>query len=125
MKIIKPINFLLAVLAILLIITLFIPPSPVKQTVEQNLLTIIYRLDTSEPECYFYNPSGHGSKIPDINRCCYELQKQLICERIEKNRVMDDLSIECYTSKGSWKYAVNPKTFNYCIIEGYNVEKIE
>lgn len=124
--VIKLVNFILFIIVVSLIITLSIQPNPIKNFVKQDILTNFYfKLDTSEPKCYFSKSEGNINEILDVNRCCYELQKQLICKKIENNHVIKGSDIECYTSLNSWKYFVNSKTFNYCIIEGYDVKKTE
>ena len=109
MEIIKIINIVLAVFIVLLVINLIYP-------IDTIMGNFIYRLDTSEPECYFIN-AGMPNKIP-IASCCYELHSQLTCEKIR-----GEADYACYTSKTSGiYYLVNSKALNFCKKEGYYIE---
>jgi len=107
MKIIKIVNLILFSIIIILILNLIQPLS----TLTGN---IVYNFDSSQPHCYFYN-HGETNEIP-TDRCCYEIQKQLLCEP-EKESLK-----KCYTSESSQRYyLVNNKAYNYCQKEGYDV----
>jgi len=109
MDAIKIINITLLGIAIVLILNLIQPIGTI-------VANIIYTLDTSQPQCYFYN-SGEINEI-QVDRCCYEIQKQLACQSIGKNR-----ELKCYTSGSSERYyLINQKAFNYCKKEGYDVK---
>ncbi len=107
MKLIRIINIVLLMAAVLLIINLIHPISSISGS-------LTYNLDPSDPECYFIN-SGNLNEVP-IDSCCYEIQKQLHCQP-------DDTNIKCYTSETSGKYySLNQKAFNYCRKDGYDIE---
>lgn len=109
---IRIINVVLLIVAIILFVNLIQPIS----TITSN---VIYKLDTSNPQCYFKN-FDELNEIP-IDRCCYEIQKQLLC----KSTGAGELDLKCYTSESSVRYyLINNKAFNYCKNEGYDV-KIE
>lgn len=108
MRILKLINIILIILSIVLVINIFSPLHTITGEV-------VYRLDFSEPKCTFYNGEEY-IEIEDIEQCCYDIQKQLICE--QRNSF-----IECYIIKTRTRYLINSKTFNYCKKEGYDVEK--
>jgi hypothetical protein len=69
-------------------------------------------MDPSEPECYFVD-SNEKLDIP-LERCCFEIEKQLTCKPTEGG-------LKCYTS-GERYYLINDKTFTHCTKEGYNVK---
>ena len=106
-------NIILIIVAILLILNMFIPLKPVTGGV-------VYSLDNSEPAC-LYVRGEDSTNITDIDLCCSEIQKLLKCEDITDPNY-DKI---CYTSKnpGEQHYFINSKTYNYCIINGFAVEK--
>ena len=109
MKLIEITNIVLIVIALILIVNLIQPIS----TITGNVL---YKIDTSEPRCLFNN-MGDLREIP-IDKCCYEIQKQLRCK--STNELLD---LKCYTSETSERYyLINYKTFSYCKKEGYHVK---
>lgn len=109
MKLIKTINVILAIAAVLLIINLIYPFN----TLAGN---VAYNLDKSDPECYFSN-AGESAEIP-INNCCYEIYNQLACERTDETS-----GLRCFVSKTSDKfYIINNKALSYCKKEGYALE---
>lgn len=108
MRVLRLINTILIILSLALIINIFYPLNAISGLA-------VYRLDFSQPKCTFYNGEEY-IEIDDIEQCCYDLQKQLICEQ-------RDPFIECYVTKTGTSYIINSKTFNYCKKEGYDVEK--
>lgn len=109
MRILKILNILLIIAAILLIINLICP-------IDTIMGNVIYSLDKSEPRCYFMN-AGISNEIP-INNCCYELYNQLACEQIK-----GESDFSCYVSKTSGRYyLVNKKAIDYCQKEGFDIE---
>jgi hypothetical protein len=116
MKLIRLINIILLALVISLFINL-IQQEGIKERFEVVEGSISYFIDFSEPMCYFNN-SGELNEIP-IDRCCYEIQKQLFCMPI----VSEKFGFRRYTSEFSEKsYLINQKALNYCKKEGYHVE---
>ena len=68
-------------------------------------------------QCYFFN-SNQTNEIP-IDRCCYEIQRQLTCKNIRER----EFDYRCYVSELSEKYyLINKNTMNYCKERGYNVK---
>ncbi|UZE94005.1 MAG: hypothetical protein IB618_00295 [Candidatus Pacearchaeota archaeon] len=111
MRAVKTINIILILLVIILAINLIYPLNSVTGD-------MIYNLDMSSPKCYFQNVDELG-EISDINRCCYELQKQLNCKKIDS----ENFDLYCYISESSdYSYLINYKIFNYCKKEGYDVK---
>lgn len=105
----KIINIVLLGTSIVLILNLIQPIS----TITGNM---IYTLDSSQAQCYFYN-LNETNEI-QLDRCCYEIQKQLTCQSMDENN-----ELKCYTSKSSERYyLINQKAFNYCKKEGYDVK---
>ena len=110
-SIIKVINIALFITALVLVVNLIQPLNRVTGN-------IIYSLDKSDTECYFNNVGGL-QEIP-VDRCCYEIQKQLTCESTD-----EEPGLKCYTSEISERYyLISHKTLDYCKKEGYDV-KIE
>ncbi len=68
-------------------------------------------------QCYFFN-SNQTNEIP-MDRCCYEIQRQLVCKIINEG-VFD---FKCLISEESERYfLVNRNTLDYCRREGYYVK---
>jgi len=106
MKTIKIINIILILLAIILTINLIRPFNLIQKDIlfsPQNL------------ECYLNSPAKLN-ELP-IDRCCYEIQRQLSCEYLNATK------LKCYTSETSERYyLINAETLNYCKKEGYDVK---
>jgi hypothetical protein len=105
MNAIKIINIILLGVVIIL---LFNSIHPLKTLTGNSILN----LNTSNPQCYFYN-LDEKHQIPN-DACCFEIEKQLKCESINKT------DLKCYTSKKRY-YIINHPMLNYCKKEGYNV----
>ena len=115
MRVIRLVNIILLISIITLLINL-IQKLDLEENFEVVKGSIYYSIDFSEPKCFFNN-SGELNEIP-IDRCCYEVQKQLFCSSI----ISEEFDFKCYTSSSSERsYLINQKALNYCKKEGYHV----
>ena len=110
MTIIKTVNLFLLLIAVLLLVNTISPLT----SITGNLA---YSLDNSPPLCAFSN-KGELKDIP-LERCCYELQRQLSCRRVSEG----DFDYKCSMSEDSeYFYLTNNKMIGYCSREGYDVQ---
>jgi hypothetical protein len=106
----KIVNIVLVALAVVLALNLLLPFNSL-------VGNVIYKLDKSEPKCYFSN-AADLREIP-TDACCFELQKQLACTQTG----VADFNIKCYTSESSGTYyLVNNKLVALCNMDGFNVK---
>ena len=106
---IKTVNIFLVFIVVLLAVNIISPLDSITGN-------IAYSLDPSDPVCTFSN-KGELKEIP-LERCCYELQRQLSCQSISQ----DDFDYKCSMSKNSqYFYLINNKMSGYCNKEGYDV----
>ena len=106
---IKAVNLFLLLTAILLIVNIVSPLASITGN-------IAYSLDISDPVCTFSN-KGELKDIP-LERCCYELQRQLSCQSISQ----EDFDYKCSIyEKSEYFYLINSKMSGYCNKEGYDV----
>ena len=109
MKQIKAVNIFLVLIVVLLAVNIVSPLASITGN-------IAYSLDSSNPVCAFSN-KGELKDIP-IERCCYELQRQLSCQPISQ----DDFDYKCSMSeKSEYFYLINNKIAGYCNKGGYDV----
>ena len=113
MKIIGIVNIVLIILIITLTINLIFPINKIPG----NLDELLFSPPIDDLKCYFSN-SGELNKI-QINRCCYDIQRQIACKQIDS----EELNIKCFISETSESYyLINHETVNYCKKEGYDVK---
>ena len=80
---------------------------------------VSYTMSCAEPECRFISADDFSNEIENIDLCCFEIQKMLTCEKIYDS----EFDYLCYNIKEGNKYYLNSKAFNYCLKEGYDLEK--
>ena len=97
---------------ILIVFSLFLAANLV-QPLDNIAGNLAYRLDSSEPTCFFSN-KGIQSEVP-VEMCCYEIQKQLECKPGQDG-------FKCYTAEDSGMfYLVNSKEMSLCREEDFDV----
>ncbi len=100
MQRIQVINAFLGIVAVVLFITLFLPPfSPIGKASSF--------LHTSEPVCDFVN---EGQKHPlTIDQCCQTIRSMAMCEKDQS------VGYRCFVKRDSSKFLeVNSKAYRFC-----------
>lgn len=104
------------IIPILIVISILFIFSVFPKTFTGN---VVFELDNSKPMCFYESNNGKYF-IENINNCCKDVEKQLICENI----VEEDFSVMCFVKSGGDTYKLNNNAWDYCQNEGYQIEKI-
>ncbi len=105
----RGINLILILLAFILMLNLVEP----KITGNQ-----VYDFEQYKYKCYFYS-EGELREIP-VDRCCYEIQRQIAC----RSSNLESFDLECYISSShESSYYINRDMFDYCRLEGYHAKE--
>jgi len=105
MRWIKIVNIFLALVFLVLILNLI------------NFSDKEISFSPADFQCYFFN-SNQTNEI-SLDRCCYEIQRQLACKIINEEK----FDFKCFSSVGSERYfLINRNALDYCRREGYYVK---
>lgn len=103
-------NVILVIISILLLLPLFDVTIP---TIGQAR----YYLDSTKPLCVI-SWQDQLTEWNDLNRCCLEARKQLVCEKAAMTIEGELLNRVCYTGHGDvLKYWLNNKAYHYCTLQ--------
>ena len=80
----------------------------------------VEKLDTSPFVCLF-SLEGRYTELTDLDRCCFELQKQLRCQDHFQQINNFQIQKRCYIDAQTPQYFVNLKTYRHCQNEGYQI----
>ena len=106
-RLVNVINISLALISFLLILNLFGVTLP-------NLgYTLFDKVDTSEEVC-FANWQDNYNEL-NMNLCCHDVRKQLVCESLVTEIDGIKTDIICYTGESTVKHYLNSKAYRGCL----------
>jgi hypothetical protein len=105
-RVMSAINFSLALISFLLILNLFGVTLP-------NLgYTLFDKVDTSEEVCFTAWQDNYNEL--NMNLCCHDVRKQLVCENHVNEIDGIRTDILCYTGETTVKHYLNSKAYREC-----------